>query len=115
MRGNIPVSVVKALKARGDDLLAFGPQSDGTGIERRLQHIEEPLHLSVMGCAVNGPGEAHDSRIGVTFGRNVGMIYKVRSAASQSGGRRCRRRIRQRSRSACCGRAKRTCARISFN
>lgn len=47
-----------------------------TEIERRLQHIEEPLHLSVMGCAVNGPGEAHDSRIGVTFGRNVGMIYK---------------------------------------
>jgi len=47
-----------------------------TEIERRLQHIEEPLHLSVMGCAVNGPGEAHDSQIGVTFGRNVGMIYK---------------------------------------
>ncbi|MFN2452883.1 MAG: flavodoxin-dependent (E)-4-hydroxy-3-methylbut-2-enyl-diphosphate synthase [Pyrinomonadaceae bacterium] len=47
-----------------------------TEIERRLAHIEEPLHLSVMGCAVNGPGEAHDSRIGVTFGRGVGMIYK---------------------------------------
>ena len=47
-----------------------------TEIERRLQHVSEPLHLSVMGCAVNGPGEAHDSDIGVTFGRNVGMIYK---------------------------------------
>ncbi len=47
-----------------------------TEIERRLQHIEEPLHLSVMGCAVNGPGEAHDSDLGVTFGRGVGMIYK---------------------------------------
>ena len=47
-----------------------------TEIERRLQHIEEPLHLSIMGCAVNGPGEAHDSDLGVTFGRGVGMIYK---------------------------------------
>jgi (E)-4-hydroxy-3-methylbut-2-enyl-diphosphate synthase len=47
-----------------------------TEIERRLAHIEEPLHLSIMGCAVNGPGEAHDSHLGVTFGRNVGMIYK---------------------------------------
>jgi (E)-4-hydroxy-3-methylbut-2-enyl-diphosphate synthase len=29
-----------------------------------------------MGCAVNGPGEAHDSQLGVTFGRGVGMIFK---------------------------------------
>ncbi|HYY55688.1 MAG TPA: flavodoxin-dependent (E)-4-hydroxy-3-methylbut-2-enyl-diphosphate synthase [Pyrinomonadaceae bacterium] len=47
-----------------------------TEIERRLAHIEEPLHLSIMGYAVNGPGEAHDSDLGITFGRNVGMIYK---------------------------------------
>ena len=47
-----------------------------TEIERRLAHIEEPLHLSIMGCAVNGPGEAHDSHLGITFGRGVGMIFK---------------------------------------
>jgi (E)-4-hydroxy-3-methylbut-2-enyl-diphosphate synthase len=47
-----------------------------TEIERRLSHIQEPLHLSVMGCAVNGPGEAHDSQLGITFGRGVGMIFK---------------------------------------
>jgi (E)-4-hydroxy-3-methylbut-2-enyl-diphosphate synthase len=47
-----------------------------TEIERRLAHIEEPLHLSIMGCAVNGPGEAHDSQLGITFGRGVGMIFK---------------------------------------
>src|SRR5437773_4736563 len=47
-----------------------------TEIERRLAHIQEPLHLSVMCCAVNGPGEAHDSQLGVTFGRGVGMIFK---------------------------------------
>jgi len=47
-----------------------------TEIEKRLAHVEEPLHLSIMGCAVNGPGEAHDSQLGVTFGRGVGMIFK---------------------------------------
>lgn len=47
-----------------------------TEIEKRLAHIEEPLHLSIMGCAVNGPGEAHDSQLGITFGRGVGMIFK---------------------------------------
>lgn len=47
-----------------------------TEVERRLAHIEEPLHLSIMGCAVNGPGEAHDSELGITFGRQVGMIFK---------------------------------------
>jgi len=47
-----------------------------TEVERRLAHVEEPLHLSIMGCAVNGPGEAHDSQLGITFGRNVGMIFK---------------------------------------
>ncbi|HQZ95672.1 MAG TPA: flavodoxin-dependent (E)-4-hydroxy-3-methylbut-2-enyl-diphosphate synthase, partial [Pyrinomonadaceae bacterium] len=47
-----------------------------TEVERRLAHVEEPLHLSIMGCAVNGPGEAHDSQLGITFGRQVGMIFK---------------------------------------
>src|SRR3954468_3420779 len=47
-----------------------------TEVERRLAHVEEPLHLSIMGCAVNGPGEAHDSQLGVTFGKGAGMIFK---------------------------------------
>ncbi|MGI9036969.1 MAG: flavodoxin-dependent (E)-4-hydroxy-3-methylbut-2-enyl-diphosphate synthase, partial [Pyrinomonadaceae bacterium] len=47
-----------------------------TEVERRLAHVEENLELSIMGCAVNGPGEAHDSQLGITFGRNVGMIFK---------------------------------------
>src|SRR5919112_3287999 len=47
-----------------------------TEVERRLAHVEEPLHLSIMGCEVNGPGEAHDSQLGVTFGKGVGMIFK---------------------------------------
>src|ERR671918_108800 len=47
-----------------------------TEIERRLAHISVPLHLSIMGCEVNGPGEAHDSQLGVPFGKGLGMIFK---------------------------------------
>ena len=46
-----------------------------TEIERRLAHVEEPLHLSIMGCAVNGPGEAGDADFGIAGGRETGFIY----------------------------------------
>ena len=44
-------------------------------IERRLAHIDAPINVAVMGCVVNGPGEAVESDIGVTGGDGVGMIY----------------------------------------
>ena len=39
-------------------------------LEERLAHISEPVTLSVMGCVVNGPGEALHTNIGVTGGGN---------------------------------------------
>ena len=45
-------------------------------LEERLQHIRTPLSLSVLGCVVNGPGEARETDIGVTGGGNgKHMIY----------------------------------------
>jgi (E)-4-hydroxy-3-methylbut-2-enyl-diphosphate synthase len=45
-------------------------------LEARLQHISTPLSLSVLGCVVNGPGEARETDIGVTGGGNgKHMIY----------------------------------------
>ena len=44
-------------------------------IERRLSHIREPLKVAVMGCVVNGPGEAMEADVGVAGGDGVGMIY----------------------------------------
>jgi (E)-4-hydroxy-3-methylbut-2-enyl-diphosphate synthase len=35
-----------------------------------------PLSLAVMGCAVNGPGEAREADLGVAAGRGNGMIYR---------------------------------------
>jgi (E)-4-hydroxy-3-methylbut-2-enyl-diphosphate synthase len=45
-------------------------------IEQATQHIKMPLSLAVMGCAVNGPGEAREADLGVAAGRGNGMIYR---------------------------------------
>ncbi|MGD9809954.1 MAG: flavodoxin-dependent (E)-4-hydroxy-3-methylbut-2-enyl-diphosphate synthase, partial [Sphingobium sp.] len=45
-------------------------------LEDRLQHIRTPLSLSVLGCVVNGPGEARETDIGITGGGNgKHMVY----------------------------------------
>ena len=45
-------------------------------LEKRLSHITKPLTLSIIGCVVNGPGEAMNSDIGVTGGgKSTNMIY----------------------------------------
>ncbi|WP_239806368.1 flavodoxin-dependent (E)-4-hydroxy-3-methylbut-2-enyl-diphosphate synthase [Croceicoccus hydrothermalis] len=45
-------------------------------LEDRLQHIKVPLSLSVLGCVVNGPGEARETDIGITGGgNNKHMVY----------------------------------------
>ncbi len=45
-------------------------------IERSLEHIKKPLRIAVMGCAVNGPGEAIEADLGITGGKREGLIYK---------------------------------------
>ncbi|MBZ5565307.1 MAG: flavodoxin-dependent (E)-4-hydroxy-3-methylbut-2-enyl-diphosphate synthase [Acidobacteriia bacterium] len=45
-------------------------------IEKATAHIRMPLTLAVMGCAVNGPGEAREVDLGVAAGRGNGMIYR---------------------------------------
>src|SRR6187551_3362664 len=45
-------------------------------LEARLQHIKTPMSLSVLGCVVNGPGEARETDIGVTGGgAGKHMVY----------------------------------------
>ena len=38
--------------------------------------METPLKIAVMGCVVNGPGEAKEADIGVAGGKGVGIIFK---------------------------------------
>ncbi len=45
-------------------------------LENRLKHISTPMSLSIIGCVVNGPGEARETDIGFTGGgAGAGMIY----------------------------------------
>ena len=45
-------------------------------LEKRLSHIKEPITLSIIGCVVNGPGEASQTQVGLTGGgKDNHMIY----------------------------------------
>ena len=45
-------------------------------VEHHIQGMEMPMKIAVMGCVVNGPGEAKEADIGVAGGKGVGIIFK---------------------------------------
>jgi (E)-4-hydroxy-3-methylbut-2-enyl-diphosphate synthase len=45
-------------------------------VEKRLAHIKEPVTVAVMGCVVNGPGEAREADVGIAGGKGVGLLFK---------------------------------------
>ena len=45
-------------------------------VEKRLENFDKPLTVAVMGCAVNGPGEAKHADYGIAGGINEGYIFK---------------------------------------
>lgn len=52
------------------DLIGLAQQ-----VEERLANINKPLKVAVMGCVVNGPGEAADADIGVACGVGSGVVF----------------------------------------
>lgn len=77
--------ILKALKLRqrGPVLIAcptcgrlqFDMDTVVAEIERRLEAYEDPIEIAVLGCAVNGIGEAAHADFGIAGGRNMGAIY----------------------------------------
>ncbi len=45
-------------------------------VETRLRTCHEPIQVAVMGCGVNGPGEAQQADFGIAGGRETGLIFK---------------------------------------
>lgn len=45
-------------------------------VERRLAQCDKNIKVAVMGCAVNGPGEAREADIGIAGGKGEGLIFK---------------------------------------
>ena len=77
--------ILKALKlrARGPVLIAcptcgrlqFDMDTVVAEIEQRLERYEEPIEVAVLGCAVNGIGEASHADFGITGAKNEGLIF----------------------------------------
>src|SRR5436190_10036261 len=77
--------ILKALKLRerGPVLIAcptcgrlqFDMDSVVVEIERRLEAYDDPIEVSVLGCAVNGIGEARHADFGITGAKDAGMIF----------------------------------------
>jgi len=45
-------------------------------VEKKLLKIDKPLKVAVMGCVVNGPGEARDADIGIACGKGKAILFK---------------------------------------
>ncbi len=45
-------------------------------VEERLRSVHKPIRVAVMGCPVNGPGEAKNADIGIAGGKGCGLIFK---------------------------------------
>jgi (E)-4-hydroxy-3-methylbut-2-enyl-diphosphate synthase len=77
--------VLKALglRERGPIMIAcpscgrdnVGVQTLAEKVEERLRGYPQHFEVAVLGCAVNGPGEAGDADFGIAGGRDVGFIY----------------------------------------
>src|SRR3954447_6960480 len=77
--------ILKALKLRerGPVLIAcptcgrlqFDMDAVVSEIERRLEHYADPVEVAVLGCAVNGIGEASHADFGITGAKNEGLVF----------------------------------------
>src|SRR3954451_23087703 len=77
--------ILKALKLRqrGPELIAcptcgrlqFDMDPVVMEVERRLEAYEDPIEVSILGCAVNGIGEARHADFGITGAKDAGMIF----------------------------------------
>lgn len=45
-------------------------------VEEKLQRLDRPLKIAIMGCVVNGPGEAREADVGIAGGKGFGIIFR---------------------------------------
>ncbi|HKZ16119.1 MAG TPA: flavodoxin-dependent (E)-4-hydroxy-3-methylbut-2-enyl-diphosphate synthase [Geobacteraceae bacterium] len=45
-------------------------------VEKRLQVVKKPLTVAIMGCVVNGPGEAREADVGIAGGKGEGLLFR---------------------------------------
>lgn len=52
------------------DLISLAEQ-----VEKRLRNVDKPITVAVMGCIVNGPGEAREADVGIAGGKDCGVLF----------------------------------------
>lgn len=45
-------------------------------VDQRLRSLPDPIKVAVMGCVVNGPGEAREADVGIAGGRGTGLLFR---------------------------------------
>jgi len=45
-------------------------------VEDKIRNLDKPIKVAIMGCVVNGPGEAREADIGIAGGKGVGLLFK---------------------------------------
>jgi (E)-4-hydroxy-3-methylbut-2-enyl-diphosphate synthase len=45
-------------------------------VERYAEKLDKPITIAVMGCVVNGPGEAKEADFGIAGGKGAGVLFK---------------------------------------
>lgn len=45
-------------------------------VDRRIRNLPQPIKVAVMGCVVNGPGEAREADVGIAGGRGSGLLFR---------------------------------------
>ena len=45
-------------------------------VEKRLAKVQTPIHVAVMGCVVNGPGESREADVGLAGGKGKGVLFR---------------------------------------
>ena len=80
------IQILKSLKLRAPGVTIVSCPTCGRteiplidmakAVKERLSAIKEDLHIAVMGCVVNGPGEAEQADFGIAGGKNSGIIFR---------------------------------------
>ena len=55
----------------------------------RADGFKKPLKIAIMGCIVNGPGEASDADIGIAGGKDEALLFNPRPACADAQGEHC--------------------------
>ena len=79
------IAILKSLGLRGGPRLVSCPTCGrtrvdlipiATQVEKRLEGIDRDITVAVMGCAVNGPGEAKNADYGIACGEGEGLLFR---------------------------------------